>query len=293
MREKQRRKDTWYVDEYQQDLVIHHRLKRIIADIQTKFQRVRIMELSRGICLDINGIFQSLVTDEAKYHEHLVHPAMLFHPKIRDMEILVIGVGPGAPLRELLKYEMRIRRITAIDIDREAIEAYREHLPMVHQGCYDSKKVEMVFQSAETFLSECTVSYDLIISDITDFSYFNLGEENKKEEEFYELIRKRLNRYGIFATHTTVFDEIYHDDHFSLHGLISGIFPRTFSYRTHIPSFTNVWGFIIASESPTFNPDSVSEIVLDQKIKKWEIKLNHLDGKILKSAFALPPVLRL
>ncbi|HAR33797.1 MAG TPA: spermidine synthase, partial [Desulfobacter sp.] len=64
--------------------------------------------------LFLNGNLQLCSTDEARYHESLVHPAMaLAHVRSR---VLILGGGDGCALREVLKYP-DVELITLVDLD--------------------------------------------------------------------------------------------------------------------------------------------------------------------------------
>lgn len=282
-----------YVDRYLPHSTIHHDVTKKIACFDTEYQHIEVVDLETfGKCLIIDGIFQSSISDEWIYHECLVHPALLFFGSKKQLDILVVGVGPGAPLRELLKHDQRIKKITGVDIDQKAIGIYRTYFQEEHQGSYDHPKVEIVFKSAEEFLSESEEKFDIIISDITDFSFFNLGSNNASEKKFYCLFESHLNDNGIFVTHTTVFDEHTNADHLRLHRTLASIFPRVFSYRAFIPSFFNVWGYLIASKNPNFNPLAVSENTLARRIAQYSLDLRYLDPAVIRSIFTLPAILR-
>ncbi len=69
-----------------------------------------------GFQLFLNGNLQFSSTDEYRYHEALVHPAMLLSNNPR--RVLVLGGGDGLALREILKYPS-VERVTLVDLDPE------------------------------------------------------------------------------------------------------------------------------------------------------------------------------
>src|SRR5258705_8725170 len=72
-----------------------HAIARTIVTRQTKFQFMEIMDThSYGKCLVLDGRIQSSQADEFIYHETLVHPGLLAHP--RPQRAMVIGGGGGA-----------------------------------------------------------------------------------------------------------------------------------------------------------------------------------------------------
>src|SRR3989440_9037468 len=73
-----------------------HAIARTIATRQTKFQFMEIFEThSYGKVLVLDGRIQSSEHDEFIYHEILVQPGLLAHPK--PVRAMVIGGGEGGP----------------------------------------------------------------------------------------------------------------------------------------------------------------------------------------------------
>jgi len=66
------------------------------------------------IRLFLNGNLQLCSTDEERYHEPLVHPAMAL-AKVRE-RILILGGGDGCALREVLKYHA-VKEVMLVDLD--------------------------------------------------------------------------------------------------------------------------------------------------------------------------------
>ncbi len=64
--------------------------------------------------LFLNGNLQLCSTDEARYHESLVHPAMALAKNPR--KVLILGGGDGCALREVLKYQS-VQAVTLVDLD--------------------------------------------------------------------------------------------------------------------------------------------------------------------------------
>jgi spermidine synthase len=74
-------------------------LKKVLLDVKTKYQHVQIVEIEEfGRALILDGLIQCTEADEYLYHESLVHPVMITHPKPK--KVLIVGGGDGAALRE-------------------------------------------------------------------------------------------------------------------------------------------------------------------------------------------------
>ena len=80
-------------------LVTEIDIEEVLFHQRTRFHDVLIAvtrPFGKGVFMDGNG--QSFACDQGVYHEALVHPAMLLHPKPR--RVLIGGGGEGATLRE-------------------------------------------------------------------------------------------------------------------------------------------------------------------------------------------------
>ena len=80
----------------------------------TPYQRIIITRGRASFQLFLNGNLQFSSADEHRYHEALVHPAMMLagSPK----RVLVLGGGDGLATRELLKYSS-VEEIQLVDLD--------------------------------------------------------------------------------------------------------------------------------------------------------------------------------
>src|SRR5262249_53796263 len=87
---------------------------RVLYAATTPYQRIVIAEGRGGFQLHLNAPFQFNSFEEYRYHEALVHPAMLSARAPR--RVLVLGGGDGLALREVLRYP-QVDAVTLVDID--------------------------------------------------------------------------------------------------------------------------------------------------------------------------------
>ena len=143
-----------------------HAIVRTIVSAQTKFQQVEIMETaSYGKCLVLDGRIQSSQADEFIYHEALVHPGLLAHP--RPQRGMVIGGGEGATVREILRHKT-ITDCLMVDIDGEVVEECKKHLPEMHQGAFEDKRTELRHEDARAYLERTSETFDFISIDLVE-----------------------------------------------------------------------------------------------------------------------------
>jgi spermidine synthase len=288
-------KQNWYTDKYSKNLYTSFRVKKVLLEKNTKFQKIQIFDLfDFGKSLITDGISHSAQKDEFIYHESLIHPALILQAMNKDLEVLVLGAGEGGTLRELLKYK-NVKKITTVDIDEEAVKIFKKFFPEMHEGSFDNKKVDLIIDSAENFLLNTKEKYDVVFSDISDFTFFNLGSTAKKSQEaFYKLIFSRLNKKGFFVMHTANLSEITNKEHFGLKKILDKIFPKVFSYRAYVPFFADYWGFLISSPDKKFNPLKISAKEIKKRIGlvKLKDKLKYFSPETYGAIFSLSPFLK-
>lgn len=72
----------------------------------------------------LNGHLQFSSRDEYRYHETLVHPALLAHPAPK--KVLVLGGGDGLAVREILKHK-NVESVILVDLDSAVTNLFTEH----------------------------------------------------------------------------------------------------------------------------------------------------------------------
>jgi spermidine synthase len=93
----------------------------IVHKVTTRYQHIVITHNQQlnDTRLYINGNTQFSSTDEARYHDLLVHPVMAIADKLEH--VLVLGGGDGLALREINKYR-NIKTVTLVDLDPQMVE---------------------------------------------------------------------------------------------------------------------------------------------------------------------------
>jgi spermidine synthase len=263
-------------------------VKRTVAKAQTAIQDVEIVETtSYGKTLLLDGMVQSAAEDEHTYHEALVHPGMLAHrgPK----EVLVIGGGEGATLREVLRHRT-VEHVAMVDIDAELIEMCKRYLPEWHEGSFEDPRALVFIGDGRAFLQTTAKTFDVIIVDITDF--LDHGPAMRLyTREFYQLIASRLNPGGVLVVQALETGTADYEEHAQLVRTIGEAFPIVRSYVTFIGSFGYTWGFITASNN--VDPARLTSTEVDRRIAdRLTSELATYDGRTHLGYFALTKELR-
>ncbi len=265
-----------------------HAVLRTLAFARTKYQQMEILELADyGKALVLDGRIQSSQADEFIYHEALVHPGLLAHP--RPERAMVIGGGEGATLREILRWKS-IRRALMVDIDEEVVEQCKRHLPEMHQGAFDDPRTEVRHEDARAFLEQTGERFDLIVVDLTEPL-----EEGPAcllfTKEFYSLIRDRLTPEGIMTMQAGMTKVGELDFFTAVCRTLREVFPVVAPYQTFVSCFGTPWGFALASKA--LDPRSLSAEAVNALIaERLTGELGYWDGQTHVHAFTLPKHLR-
>src|SRR3990172_12876857 len=134
---------SWVKRTHGRNEIHSYAVKCHVLSKQTQYQHIELLEtFDYGLMLLLDGYIQSTQVDEFIYHEAIVHPALCAHPNPNN--ILVIGGGEGATLREVLRHST-VERAVMVDIDRELVDTSREYLSAWHQGAFDDPRVTLIY----------------------------------------------------------------------------------------------------------------------------------------------------
>ncbi len=284
-----KRKNKWFIDKDSEYRWVYHRINKYLLSKKTRFQHVELIDtykLGRIVVLDDK--IQSAEADEFIYHEALVHPGMITHPEPEN--ILILGGGEGATLREVLKHPT-VKKVIMVDIDEEFVSLCKGHLKKWHKGSFNNPKVELVFDDAREYIKKIKSKFDVIIADLSD----PVKEGSARllyKKEFYSLIKKVLKQMGIFVTHAT---EIHYASNTNVSTQVfktlTDIFPKVEFYYEYIPSFSSLWAFTIGSLK--YNPKELSSNIISKRLKERKLEnLSYYDPETHERLFCLPKCIR-
>lgn len=282
------RADFW-MNEYISPWDIYaHGITKVLAYRKTDFQEMYIVETGAyGKALVLDGKWQSCTGDEFLYHEPLVHPAMLQHgaPK----KVLILGGGEGATAREVLRWKT-VAKVVMIDIDGDVVEACKQHLPEMHQSCFDDPRLEVVIDDALNYLDGTAEKWDVIISDLSDpieegpsFKLFT--------KEYFEQLESVLSPGGAVVVQSGPVGPAEMKLHVRLAHTLASVYESARSYTSYVPTYASPWSFVLCSNKPVDtrpDPEAV-DARLDQNLTS---PLTMFDGQAFLGMFQLPKHLR-
>jgi len=214
---------------------------KVIYAKQTMYQKIVMTQWKNDYWLYINGQEQFSTYDEERYHEPLVHPAMVMAAD--KGRVLILGGGDGLALREALKHP-EVETVTLVDMDPAMTELAKEYplLVSINNGSMNSEKVTTVNQDAAKFLHADSHLYGVIIADLPDPDTIDLM--HVYSAGFDRSLRQHLARGGVFVTQAS-------SPYFSKRAfqcLIKTVESAGFAvlpYHNHIPTMGE-WGWILA-----------------------------------------------
>ena len=195
--------------------------------------------------LVLDGDTQSSQADERIYHEALVHPAMA---SVKDRgEVLILGGGEGATLREVLRdalgtalHDGRHRRPSRRAVEAILARVVRRRVPATRAHVRTTVNGTEVHKGRRRSLR-------VVISDLTEplpdspsFPLFNGA--------VFADIKSRLAPGGVYVLQASTAG--FHN--MSLHAKMARSlrvhFKHVRSFYTHVPAFDNDWAFIACSD---------------------------------------------
>jgi len=283
------KENEWFHDYVTPDMVQSYSIKEVTYSGRTQFQSVEIIESGGlGRCLILDGKIQSSEWDEFIYHEALVHPPMIAHP--RPERVFIAGGGEGATLREVLAHSS-VKRVVMVDIDEEVIDICRRLLPSWHQGSFEDSRLELRFVDARKYLEECVdvgENFDVVILDLPE-PIEGGPAYLLHTTEFYQVVREKLAPDGILSLQAGASSWGNHRCFTAIINTLKAVFPLVFPYDTFIPSYGGTWGFALAS--PKLSPPTAAEV--ERRIaSRIAGGLRFYDGITHQGLFSLPKNLR-
>jgi len=218
----------------------------IVYTKDTPYQRIVITRGRAGFQLFLNGNLQFSSTDEYRYHEALVHPAMLLAQDPR--RIMVLGGGDGLAVREILKYPS-VEHVTLVDLDPEMTRLSSRFplLASLNNHALNDPRVKIVNEDAFLWVEETTeVLYDAAILDFPDPNTFALGK--LYTTRFYRMLRSRLAENAAVSVQATS-PMFARNSYWCIIRTLEAAGFSVRPYHTAVPSF-GVWGYALARSSP-------------------------------------------
>ncbi|MFV8332067.1 polyamine aminopropyltransferase [Flavobacterium sp. GSP14] len=269
--------------------------ENIIYSNATPYQRIVLIHNKSDYRLYLNNNLQFSSTDEYRYHEALVHPAMSMAKKVDN--VLVLGGGDGLAVREILKYK-DVKHVTLVDLDEGMTKMFQTNsvLTKFNANSLNNSKVEVLNKDAFVWAKNAKKQYDVVVVDFPDPSNYSLGK--LYSWSFYSTLKQILTPDGVVVVQTTS-PYFAPKSFWCINKTMMEVFPQVDAYHAYVPSFGE-WGFSIAMNGFKTNFNTVNRQVEGLRFYNYQfdkfnyfakdmiskdIEINRLDNQILVRYF--------
>ncbi|HEY6328979.1 MAG TPA: polyamine aminopropyltransferase, partial [Blastocatellia bacterium] len=261
----------------------------IIYTRTTPYQRIVITRGRAGFQLFLNGNLQFSSADEYRYHESLVHPAMMLAREPRH--VLVLGGGDGLAVREILKHPA-VESVTLVDLDPNMTGLSHRFPPLgdLNHHSFDDSRVHVINQDAMIWLENLGDMFDVAIVDFPDPNSFALGK--LFTTRFYRLLKQHLTDDSAVSVQCTS-PLFARTSYWCIVRTIEAAGFVVKPYQTAVPSF-GVWGFALAClhpfDAPVHAPPGLRFLddsamaglfIMPADLGPVPVEINRLDNQVL------------
>ena len=216
----------------------------VVYTKDTPYQRIVVTQGRAGFSLFLNGNLQFASADEYRYHEALVHPAMVSVEAPRN--VLVLGGGDGLALREIFKHPS-VEHVTLVDLDPGMTELSNAFpaLAALNHHSFDDPRLTVVHADAFVWLDERSAEapkFDVAIVDFPDPNHYGLGKLYTRR--FYALLARTLEPDGCASVQSTS-PLFVRQSYWTVITTLEAAGFAVHPYQATVPSF-GVWGFALA-----------------------------------------------
>jgi spermidine synthase len=277
----------WYVEEFAPTEQHHHALDEVLFSGRSEFQQIAVVRSPVfGKMLVIDGDTQSSQADERIYHETLVHPALAAAPDRR--EVLILGGGEGATLREVLRCP-DVTRCTMVDIDAMVVDLSKKYLSEWSAGAFDDPRARVIAGDALHFMHSNDGRYGTIVSDLTE-PLEDSPSNALFNDDVFALIKSRLREGGVYVLQASTAAVHNAGLHCKMARTLRRHYAHVASFATHVPAFDTQWAFLACSDRVDLSELDAREI--DAYCARLRGENFFYDSVTHRRLFALPLYLR-
>jgi len=199
---------------------------------------------------------------------------LLFHPKPKD--ILVISGGAGGLINEILKHP--IRKVDYAELDPLIIEMLKKYRSRLTQKELSDNRVNIINKDGRFFVKNTSNKYDIVLIGLSRPA--DLSTNRVFTQEFFALVKKRLNPDGILALYlpgslTYISSELRDLNACVLNGL-----KKTYSYVRIIPGDYNIFLASDSGDVMNANPNLITQRINQDNIKANILVPAYLDYRL-------------
>ena len=254
---------------------------KLVERRRTPFQLLEVYETDElGRIFRLDGFNMTSERDEFFYHENLVHPAAVAHP--RPQRALVIGGGDGGSSEELLKHPS-LEVVHMAELDPDVIEISKAQFGKVHRGAFDNPRLKVTVGDGLAYLRTTKQRYDLVCMDLTD----PVGPSVELySPATFALAKGAMTANGALTLHMG--SPFSHPERVrQTLANLRQVFRRVTPYFAHIPLYGSIWGFAVASDAldpRAMTVEDVERVIGERRLAD----LQYYNGETHRAVFAIP-----
>ncbi len=214
---------------------------------------------------------------DRQFVEEFGNLPLLFHPKALD--ILVVSAGAGGLISEILKHP--VRKIDYVELDPLIIRMLEKYPTGLTEAELKNKKVRIINTDARLFIRTTPNLYDVILIGLSKPA--DLSTNRLFTEEFFSLVKAKLNREGILAFwlpgSLTYISRELSNINFS----ISNALKESFGYVRVIPGDYNIFLASGSKDVLEVAPGLISERINQENIKTNILIPGYLNYRLSKT----------
>jgi len=265
----------------------------VIHTVHSPYQRIAITNKRGGFQLFLNGHLQFNSVDEYRYHEALVHPAMLGSRV--PQRVLVMGGGDGLAVREILKYPS-VKEVLLVDLDPSMTQLSKSFPPLLklNQSALLDPRVRVHNQDAFVWINDTDEPFDAVIIDFPDPGNFSVGK--LYTSHFFRKLKAKLHPDSLVSIQCTS-PLVAPKSYWCIVRTLESVGYHVRPFHTTVPSF-GIWGYALASLTEPHvegfqiplaadqlrflsNSNLQHLFVLPQDIPRLDSEVNRLDNQVL------------
>lgn len=240
---------------------------QFVESVDSKYENIVVGKQEAQYSVYGNGQYTFSFPDEYLYSQ-IAHLVMIQHPC--PAQALLIGGGLVGLIREMLKHP--VDELDYVELDPKLIQLTRKYLPLEDKEALSDKRVTIFNADGRYFIKHIgNKKYDLIFANTPDPSTALLNRFYTRE--FFQEIKRRLNKGGIFVTKISSAVNYIGPDVGNYTGSVYHTIASAFPYVRVSPGQTNY--FFAANEPDTVNFD-IS--ILAKRYKDRNIKSDYFSG---------------
>lgn len=279
--------EHWISEAFTPGDVWQHLVTKVFVQKQTEFQELMVVDSPvYGRALVLDQRWQTCTGDEFLYHEPIVHSPLIMHGNPR--RVLIAGGADGGAIREALKWNS-VETVVLVDIDGEAVEACRQHLPEIHQHAFDDPRVRVEIADAFDFVQNAR-DFDVIIADLTD--PIESGPAYKLfTREFFLGCKRALAPGGYFINQAGSMSPPLAGPLARVAKTIASVFAEICVVCANVPTYGSQWGFVLASDV-SIDDRPVPETIDAKLSEAVDGALRMFDGRAFLGLLQSPKYIR-